>query len=359
MRIKNVLIAGGYGVVGRQIAGVLRQYYPGITVWLGGRNPHQGQALADELGNTKLVRLDLSRPDPLSDIDAHIDIVLTAVNDIDDNMLKSAIKNRIAYIDITRWTAWMRASIQDAETLDTSHAPVVFTSSWMASTIGIITKSLVSEIGLIEAIDLNILYANEDKSGPNSVEYMDRLALPFEVTQNGQKTEARAFRRAVKINIPGAGKYKFYRFDTPDQFTLPLITGAQNVISRIGFNDKTSGPMLSFLIRSGIWKLISGPKFTKMRHSLLHNPGDGAPHQIRIDIKGTDKKGGSIKQSWLVTDPQGQTHLTAVGALIQLDRVIRASEHDFAGVQIAEAVTDPATAIAIMLKEGITIERLK
>lgn len=360
MEVQNILIVGGYGVVGGQIAKLVRKHYPDVTILLGGRNSQKGQALAQKLGNSKAVHIDISNADPLATLTDKIDIVLTAVNDINDNMLLSAIRHNVALVDITRWTQWMRSARALAESMDTSKAPVVFASSWMAATIGIITKNIAAKFETVNNININILYATKDKSGPNSVEYMDRLAEPFEVTKDGKKTMARAFRRAVPIELPGVGKYKFYHFDTPDQYTLPAITNAQTVTTRIGFDDKSSGPLLSFLIRSGIWKLISGDRFTNIRRSLLHNPGEGAPHCVRLDIDGETAGGALQTESWLVTDPQGQTHLTAVGALIQLGRILTDYKTGVrcVGLQIAEAVTDPNYAMAIMRGEGVLIKKL-
>ena len=41
-----VLIAGGYGVVGEQVAQIMRQRHPDIPLILGGRNPQKGESLA-------------------------------------------------------------------------------------------------------------------------------------------------------------------------------------------------------------------------------------------------------------------------------------------------------------------------
>lgn len=354
---QTILIAGGYGVVGGQIAQILRQHYPDTTILLGGRRPEQGQVLAAELGNAKAIQIDLALNDPLSSVEDKIDIVLCAVNDIDDHLMLSAISRRVAYIDITRWTEWMRTSKTRAEQLDTSQSPVVFASSWMAATVSTIVRSLVAEFTHVESIDLNILYAGADKSGPNSIEYMDRLAIPFEVIKSGRKTMTRAFQNSQKVDFAEAGAYRVYNFDTPDQFTLPSLTHAQTVVSRIGFDDNYSGPVLSFLVRSGIWKLISGPRFTKLRHGLMHNPGNGAPHRIEIKIAGKLETGKSVSKSWLMIDPQGQTHLTAVGAVIQLDRLVRSQRtgQQLHGVHIAEAITEPAIAKRMLDAEGVTL----
>ena len=113
-----------------------------------------------------------------------------------------------------------------------------------------------------------------------------------------------------------------YRFDTPDQLTLPQATGAKTVAARIAFDDAFSTNLLRFLIRSGIWKLISGDRFTPLRRSLLYNPGNGASHEIHIAVAGHDVSGSPKQTTATIADPQGQTHLTALGALIQVERLL-------------------------------------
>jgi len=68
---KAVLIVGGYGVVGSQIAQIFRQRHPDIPLVLSGRNPSQGKQLAKQLGNAESISLDIesveNSPSPNSD----------------------------------------------------------------------------------------------------------------------------------------------------------------------------------------------------------------------------------------------------------------------------------------------------
>ncbi len=353
MNDQTILIAGGYGVVGREIALILRRRHDGVRLLLGGRSPEKGVSLADELGNAESVRFNLSEGDPLSSIGETVDIVLAATNDVDNRLLTSVIERQVAYIDITRWTARLREALAHSATLDTSHAPVIFSSSWMASLISTMAKGLASEYQSIDQIDIDILYSTKDKSGPNAVEYMDRMHIPFEITKGGRKALAKPFAKARKVSFPGQPIRKLYQFDTPDQFSLPLITKARTVEARIGFDDASSGPLLSLLVRSGIWGLFSHERWKKLRHSLLHNPGDGGPHLVKISIKGKDRKSSSTGKSWLISDTKGQTHMTAVGAVVQVERVLAGQANP--GIQIAEATTNADLALELSEAEGIKI----
>ena len=113
-----------------------------------------------------------------------------------------------------------------------------------------------------------------------------------------------------------------YRFDTPDEYTLLLTTGARTVAARIGFDDATTS-LLVTLVRSGVWRLFSGARFTPLRRKLLYNPGPGAGHDVIVEVAGADAGGRAADVRAPVTDDRGQTHLTAAAALVQLERLLR------------------------------------
>ena len=142
-----------------------------------------------------------------------------------------------------------------------------------------------------ERIDISVLFSLKDKSGPNSVEYMDRLATPFETLIDGQPQQVFPYTDSRRVKFPGGYTTPVYRFDTPDQLTLPQATGAKTVATRIAFDDISSTQLLRVLIRSGVWKLISGDRFTQLRRSLLYNPGSGASHEIDVAVDGSDANG--------------------------------------------------------------------
>lgn len=314
-----ILIAGGYGVVGQQIAELIRQRYPQIPLILGGRNPDKAAALVQKLSNAEAVRLDLEQPAPLNGLNPRA--IVAVVNDPHDYLLLEAARNGIPYLDITRWTERVKAAstLLSSETL---HAPVLLSSAWMAGVAALAAVSLSRQLKTVESINISVLYSLKDKSGPNSTEYMDRLSTPYPVMLNGEQQPVYPYTDPLKVAFPGGYQTKAYRFDTPEQFTLPQITGAKTVTARIAFDDAFSTNLLVFLTRSGLWKLISGEKFTTLRRSLLYNPGKGASHEIVVEISGTTENNTPKHLRAEIVDPQGQTHLTAVGALIQLERLL-------------------------------------
>ncbi|MEO0645292.1 MAG: saccharopine dehydrogenase, partial [Cyanobacteria bacterium J06650_10] len=313
---KSILLAGGYGLVGKQVAKLIHQRHPDLCLLIAGRNLEKANALANELGNARGVRLDVEQPHPLQA--EQPSAIVAIVNDPHDYLLMDAVNHGIPYLDVTRWPERLRESMARL-TSKPLQAPVLFASGWMGGIASVIAVAAAQTLAKAEKIDISVLFSLKDQSGPNSVEYMDRLAIPFETMINGTLKSVFPYTDPRTITFPNGYTTAVYRFDTPDQLTLPQTAGAKTVAARIAFDDAFSTNLLRFLTRSGIWKLISGERFTSLRRSLLYNPGNGASHEIHIAVSGKEADNSPHETIVTIVDPQGQTHLTALGALLQLE----------------------------------------
>lgn len=155
-------------------------------------------------------------------------------------------------------------------------------------------------------IDVDILFALADKAGPNSAEYMDRIAIPFDITVSGKKQQRYPFSDAKEVTFPGGFTGKVHRFDVPDQMKLPVTTGAASVNGRIGFDDDFTTASLAFMAKHGIMKLLDRPIFDGVRRSLMYNSGQGAAHEIVIKIEGITSSGQPNKKKVTVVDLWGK-----------------------------------------------------
>lgn len=347
-----VLIAGGYGLVGGQVAELLRDGHPGLPLVLGGRTPANGQALAERLGSAACAPVDLSSPgDPLAGLPELPAAVLVAVNDPHDALLLSALGRGIPYVDITRWTALVRRAVVRAA-VTPPRAPVILASGWMGGVIPLLAARSVAALGDVERVDISIRYALADRSGPNSVEYMDRLADRFETTAGGQPVLVSALSDGRKVRFADGSSGRVQRIDTPEQLTLPAVTGVRTVATRIGFDDSTSTAALAVMRRLGLLRLLASERLTPLRRSLLHRPGEGGPALARIDLAGP---GGT--RTIQIHDPAGQSHLTAVGALIALERALGldGAPPEPPGVRFPEQMLEPERALATLRRHGVGV----
>lgn len=351
-----VLIVGGYGIVGMQLAEIIRQEQPELGIILAGRSLDSANRAAEGFGNTTGAAVDMAHADPLTSLKQPVSAVIAVANDPHDNLLQAAIKRALPYIDITRWTERLNAAIHKTSVLELT-APVSLASSWMAGVSTIVTKALVAKLASVDTIDTSILFRLADKAGPNSIEYADRLSIPFRVWKNNKWKKAAPFSDPAVVQFPSGYEGKAYRFDEPSQESLSVYFDAKSVSSRIGYDSPSTNGTMSFLVNSGLWKLISGNAFTKFRHSLLYSPGEGAAHEIVISVTGLGKDGDAISKRASILDPLGQTHLTALGAYAQLQETLGLSGRPARspGIFLPENHADPDHFISLLGKHGVQI----
>lgn len=335
---------GGYGTVGGDLT---RLAAPSWPLLLTGRTPERGRALADEVG-ASVQRWDLSDPEPFT---AKVRAVISTVNDPDDRVLLAALRGGVPYVDITRWTARLqRATAVAAVTPPT--APVLLSSSWMGGVTGLVTAALAYELGGAAAVEIAIRYDLKDRAGTDSVEFMDRLGLDYEVTEGGRRQMIMPLSGAGTVTI-GGHRTKVARIDTPEQFTLPLVLGVDTAITRIGFSANSSTSTLLALRRTGFFRWGRGDRFESTRRSMLYSPGEGGSALLRIDVRGRDGE----RRTATVTDPAGQAHLTALGGLLGLRRVLGEDGAEAPrGVVFPEMTPLPQDVVSAVEKAGVRVE---
>ncbi|MBJ7329752.1 MAG: hypothetical protein JHC95_07645 [Solirubrobacteraceae bacterium] len=348
-----VLIAGGYGVVGTQIAGLLRARHPDLPLLLGGRSIERATTAAHALGAAGAL-LDVSAADPLDGLDGTPAAIVTAVNDADDRLLDAALAHDIPLVDITRWTARVQTAVARCAVARPG-APVLLASGWMAGVVPLLAAWAAGEDDApAHRIDVAVRYELADRSGPDSFAYMDRFAERFEITIDGRQQLVPGLSDGRRATFADRSRARCYRFDTPEQFTLPVTLGVPTVATRIGFDSAVATRSMVGLRRVGALRALSHPRLTRIRHALLHQSGDGAGAQVRIDVHRE-----TSTTTVHVADPLGQSHLTAAGALVAVERVLAldgaASEPE--GARFSEQHPDPDGAVATLRACGVQIIR--
>ncbi|WP_414507476.1 saccharopine dehydrogenase [Streptomyces sp. NEAU-L66] len=339
-----VLVVGGYGTVGGELSRLAGAGWP---LLLTGRTPVRGRALAEEVG-AEVRRWDLGDPEPFS---AKVRAVISTVNDPDDRVLLAAIRGGVPYVDLTRWTARVQRATAVAAVAP-PRAPVLLSSSWMGGVTGLVAAALAAELGGASGVEIAIRYDLKDRAGADSVEFMDRLGLDYEVTEGGRRRMIMPLSGAGQVVI-GGHRTKVARIDTPEQFTLPLVLGVDTAVTRIGFSANASTSALLAVRRTGFFRWGRGDRFTSMRRSMLYAPGEGGSALVRIDVRGRSGE----RRTATVSDPAGQAHLTAVGGLLGLRRVLGEDGAPVPrGVAFPEMTPAPQDVLAALEKAGVKVE---
>ncbi|MDF1686858.1 MAG: hypothetical protein P1U50_08680 [Parvibaculaceae bacterium] len=350
--VQRVLIAGGYGVVGSDVARILRRLYPSLELILAGRSPENGDALARELGFCSVAKLDFEAEGPLLADGLSPDLIIMAVHDHTDRLLTYALEHDIGYVDFARGgDAQTRGLHVVGQFPGPVHRGIGFVSNWMAGVPAVLAKRAAETMATVEAIDLSILFYGEDRGGPDAAGSVEGFTATFKGWEKGAWQDMKPFTDPLKVTFPSGLTRTTYRLNMPDVESLAFATRAQSVRVRLGLDNAFMGWASTFMVRSGLWHLFS----KKTQEGMLYNPGDGAPHEIVVHVTGKDAHGHEMQQTLSLADPQGQTHLTALGAAHMAERILGLDGAPAArgGVIYAEALGNPERLEELLALEGV------
>jgi saccharopine dehydrogenase-like NADP-dependent oxidoreductase len=342
-----LLIVGGYGLVGQQAARLLRQRHPGLPIVLGGRNPERAKSLADAIG-ARAVAIDVTHEQPLAALAERPAAVLAVVSDPRDYLLADAMRAGIPIADINRAG---HASILDAVVAAARERPaaaVLLSGSWMAGVSALAAAAAVGELGGARRVDITALASSDDRVGPDSWGFSERLAWPYYAMRDGSRqpahpmTSVRQVRCADRVVRPAA------LVGTLEQTTLPITLGVPTVETRMALQSKASLYGLVTLKRSGALRGLARPALRRTRTALLQSEGAGDFAGLTVTAHGL---AGSASVDLL--DTRGQSHLSAVGAASAAERVLASVLP--AGISFPEQSADPRADLEMLRQAGVQV----
>lgn len=324
---RRVLIAGGYGLVGGIIARLVRDAGHDVELLLGGRNPEAGGALAEELGNARAVRIDTDEVGATLAALGPLDLVVSALKDPGDELSRAAVRAGVAHIGISK-TCDQLAPLVFSTLGSRPAAPVVMLGHWQAGVMTAAALHAASRFAEVGAIVCAALFDTLDPIGPMSASdsegFFNRALL--RVDRRWQWIDPEANARQV-LDASGAS-FDAMPMGVLDVASLAAATGAASVRFDLGVGESQGT-----------------------------RNGQLASHEIYIEIAGVGADGASLICRVTVSDPQGQAHLTALGVVVALERVLGLDGQPPAapGLHSIETLLDPAEAVARYQRAGVRI----
>jgi len=349
---RPLLVVGGYGLVGEQAARLLRRRHPELPLLLAGRRPESGARLAESLG-ARTVAVDVTDPDPLAGLPDRPAAVLAVVSDPADRLLVAAMRAGLPYADVNRAGHAGILDVAVAAARERPTAPVLLSGSWLAGVSALLAAAAVAELGGADSVEITALTSSDDKVGPDSWGFSDRLAWPYYGMRDGARrpthplTELRTVRCADGVERPAA------LIGTLEQTTLPLTLGVPTVQTRMALQSPASFYGLVGLKRSGALRAMARPALRGLRQALLQRPGTGDFAGLTVTASS-----GARTVTVDVLDTRGQAHLSAAGAACAAERVLGLTGGALpAGLSFPEQFADSAADLEILRQAGVVVRR--
>jgi saccharopine dehydrogenase (NAD+, L-lysine-forming) len=349
-----VLIAGGYGEVGRRLAAHLARASPGRVV-VAGRSLERARHAAQVLGNGASARaVDVN--DAVS-VERALDGVATVMCCVEQAapyaLLSAAAARGIAYTDLTASSIWRAALALRAEA-EVRGARIVLGAGLVPGVSSAMACAAADRLGRLESVATSLLLSAGDVFGPDSLEYLLReLAAPLVVTESGRERIVACFSepRVVEFPVP-FGRRSAWRAPFADQYFFARSLGVATATTRLALDPPWMGVVIAALLRGGARRLLQREGFRKLVHravSAVHGLREGSDRWALVVHAGGQR--GAARFSLV---GRGQAEATAIAASV-LVRMLCDRAIERPGVWFAEQVVDSERFFAGLREAGLDV----
>jgi saccharopine dehydrogenase-like NADP-dependent oxidoreductase len=335
----DLLIVGGYGVVGRRIAAWLAPDFPGHVV-IAGRRLDRAQSTCVQLGSgTRARRVDVDSRESVETALDGIEVVVSCVDQREPSLVQACARRGLGYTDITPHLVFRN----DIETLDhearQSGARLLLGAGLAPGIANMMAAWLVRHIGPAEGIHTTVLLSINDEYGPASTEFLlETMTRPFGILDAGNHRTVSPFTEPVQVDFPRPiGRRTAYLFPSSDVVSYPRTLGVTTAIGRYALNPNWVGLVASALVRYRVVPFL---------RSRLHAREGGALNWLKRLSTGSDIFGLIVT----ATAPTLTASLTVMGrhqadataaCAAEFCRALCNGHVQKAGVSFSEEVIDP------------------
>jgi len=236
---KQVLIVGGSGRIGSQVAADLITYTQAEIV-ITGRNEPVGEKVRDRLGNrARFLSLDLAQRDTLRSAVAAADLVIHCAGPFhyrDAIVLQTCIEHGVNYLDVSDHPSFTRKAMEFAPAAAAAGVTAIVNTGIFPGISNSMVRRDVEHLDSVDRIHLSYVVSG---SGGAGITVMRTTFLglqkPFSAWIDGKWETVKPYSDRETVEFPAPyGKTGVYWFDMPETFTLPNTFEAKTVITKFG-----------------------------------------------------------------------------------------------------------------------------
>jgi saccharopine dehydrogenase-like NADP-dependent oxidoreductase len=334
----DILIVGGYGVVGQRIAADLAPTAPDRIV-VAGRDRERASLAATALGHGVRGRsIDVDNPASIEAALDNVGLVVSCVDQREPHLLRAAIAHGLAYTDITPHLMQRRPT--EAMQLEAARtgARIVLGAGLAPGISSMFARLGADRMGDVVRVESNVLFSIGDIFGPASRSYiLDEIVLPYTIQVNNEQQSMHAFGTSARVTFPSPlGRRTAYLFPFSDQAFFPQTLGARTALTRLALEPPWLGRALAVLVQLGVPALMrrrkgSGERFNRLVGWLQQRYAGQDWYGLMVEVEGS---GGMVRVS---LSGHGQADATAIGAAA-LVRALDSGEVERPGIWLAEQI---------------------
>lgn len=173
MTTRQVLFAGGTGVVGRAAIRWFRERHPRVPVLVGGRNMQVAEDIARQVGGARAVAIDLDKPRLGLDDGVDVAAVVMMAPEKALHGLRYAQDLGVPYLSIVNWLVELGPGVA-LFAHRAKAAPVVLASHWSSGAALFLALNSAKSFETVRSVRIGVVLDEKDAAGPASYADMDR-----------------------------------------------------------------------------------------------------------------------------------------------------------------------------------------
>jgi saccharopine dehydrogenase (NAD+, L-lysine forming) len=316
----DILVVGGYGVVGRRISEHLAARFPGRVV-IAGRNEQRAATLCRELGqDTRPRRADVNDPTTLGSALEGVATVIGCVAQRQRHLLDAAVERGLGYTDLAPELAFWQVGDELRARVRKTGARVLLGAGLSPGISNMMARRLADILGTVDQIETALLLSLGDDYGPDSLGFvLDELTRSWTVVESGHRRPAAAFSEGRQVDFPPPFRTRTaYLFPWSDVANYPETLGAKTALGRFALEPAWLGQLLASLLRTRARSWLQRPGFvagnrraTEHLRRLYLNPNGFA-------LVVTAARGERVVKASLVGRKQAEATAIAAAELVHL-----------------------------------------
>jgi saccharopine dehydrogenase-like NADP-dependent oxidoreductase len=337
----SVVVAGGYGAVGRVVASRLAEEFPGRVV-VAGRDAGRAEALARSLPGLSARQADVSRPDDVERLLAGAAVVVMCVERGNEELARACLSRGIHYVDISASLDVLdRIGRLDAVAKG-SGAAAVLSVGLAPGLTNVLARRCVDRLPSARSVDIAILLGLAGDHGPDSVRWtVENLAAPV--------ARGRSAPRRARARLPDFGRRTVHPFPFSDQYTLSRNLDMP-VTTRMCFDSPAATSVLFGLRAAGFFRLLRRLGASKMVAAASSRIRLGGGDRFVVHASAGDGNGARVT---VAVTGREECRATAVVAAQLAERLLRTGAP--AGVHHIDRVVEAGPFLAALGESGLSV----
>jgi saccharopine dehydrogenase (NAD+, L-lysine forming) len=350
----KIVVAGGYGTVGREIVRVLAPDYPG-RVLVGGRRLDEAAEFCGRIGHgTAPRRIDVTDEKSFAGALDGVGTIVCSIDQPERLLLHAAIERGLAYTDIAPHLVSLTGFDELSERARRTGAVVILGAGLSPGISSVLARAGADRVGAVDSIESSVLLGIGDVFGPASLSFVLReVQLPFSVLIAGKAKRAFAFQGSRGVRFPDpVGARRAYLFPFSDAVSYPTTLGATTARAWLALDPPWLGRVVSRMLAAGGRRLLSRAGFAGANR--------GGLERLKRAYAGRDRFAvlvevrGKAGQSAHSISGRNQAHATGIGAA-EIARALVERKVGRAGLWYAEQVIAPEAFFERLRRHGLDV----